>query len=221
MGCDALYCLVLFLIPPLLHPCAEHPFHKGTPQHQFIAADLESVNRTTTPWVVVGGHRPIYIDSVDFPLWPAPDHDQVMARALRDAFEDLFIEHGVDVTWHGHHHSYQRTCPVQKGACVKPRSDGSVAAPVHLVIGHGGAGLSPNVHLLRPKIFQTVALMHGYLRVEANATHMVSQSVRSATGTIIDEFVLVKARPWEGGNVLAVAGEHGAAHRKDLFVDAL
>lgn len=78
----------------------------------------------------------------------------------------------VDMTWHGHHHSYQRTCALYKGECVPPNRDGSQAAPVHLVIGHAGAGLCLNVEEQQPDFFETVQLEHGYMRVEANATHL-------------------------------------------------
>ncbi len=38
---------------------AEHEFEPGSQQHTFIEIDLKSVDRTKTPWVVVGGHRPV------------------------------------------------------------------------------------------------------------------------------------------------------------------
>lgn len=173
----------------------EHDFDPGSPQHDFISADLAAVDRTKTPWVVVGGHRPIYIDSVNWsPL--VEDEDLVVAAALRAALEDIFLKYQVDVTWHGHHHSYQRTCKLAHGKCVA--SSSNVPAPVHLVIGHGGFGLSPNVHLWRPRIFEKVVLLHGYLRVEANATHMRQQSVVSSTGLLMDDFTLIKGK--KGGN---------------------
>ena len=54
--------------------------------------NLASVNRTLTPWLVVGGHRPFYIDSTNN---LEPDGDQPVARALRDALEDAFFEYQV------------------------------------------------------------------------------------------------------------------------------
>lgn len=78
----------------------------------------------------------------------------------------------VDMTWHGHHHSYQRTCPVYKEECLPDNADGTAAGPVHLVIGHAGAGLCLNTLPVRPKYWERVELTHGYMRVEANGTHM-------------------------------------------------
>ena len=48
----------------------------------------------------------------------------------------------VDLALWGHHHSYQRTCPVYQEKCT----DG---APIHIVIGMGGQGLSTNVEYVR------------------------------------------------------------------------
>lgn len=41
----------------------EHPFERGTEQHEWAMGALEAVNRTETPWLVAGFHRPMYIDS--------------------------------------------------------------------------------------------------------------------------------------------------------------
>ena len=65
------------------------PCHAGSEQHAFMLNDLASVNRTLTPWLVVGGHRPFYIDSTNN---MEPDGDQPVARALREALEDAFYE---------------------------------------------------------------------------------------------------------------------------------
>ncbi|PSC73699.1 inactive purple acid phosphatase 27 [Micractinium conductrix] len=148
----------------------EHLFEPGSPQHAWLEADLAAVDRSITPWVILGGHRPMYLDSTWYGL--RPDCDQFVASQLRESLEGLLERYQVDVTWHGHHHSYQRTCPTLNERCVADNADGSAAAPVHLVLGHSGAGLTPNVHFFRPHIFKRVLLRHGYVRVTANATHL-------------------------------------------------
>ena len=49
------------LFQPHTHPFnfAEHLFERGSEQRAWIEADLNAVNRSRTPWVVVGGHRPV------------------------------------------------------------------------------------------------------------------------------------------------------------------
>lgn len=78
----------------------------------------------------------MYVDSSMWPLPQGPAGDQTVARALRAALEPLLLRHKVDATWHGHHHSYQRTCHVAQGRCVE--SQAAAGGPVHVVIGGFG-----------------------------------------------------------------------------------
>jgi hypothetical protein len=58
----------------------------------FIVEDLKAVDRSRTPWLIVGGHRPIYIDSTnDAPV----QGDQTVAADLRAALEQEFIKYEV------------------------------------------------------------------------------------------------------------------------------
>lgn len=70
----------------------------GSEQHGWVLSDLAAVDRRTTPWLVVGGHRPIYISSTnDLP----GDGDQTVATDLRAAFEDAFVKYKVWLTLWG------------------------------------------------------------------------------------------------------------------------
>jgi predicted MPP superfamily phosphohydrolase len=62
-------------------------------QYQWMKADLAAVNRTKTPWIIASSHRPMYST--------AKASYQV---AMRDAFEALFLEYGVDLYVSGHVH---------------------------------------------------------------------------------------------------------------------
>ena len=64
--------------------------HAVSKRRRFLEADLAAVNRSHTPWLVVGGHRPFYIDSTNAaPGWG----DLTVADDLQDALEDLFVRH--------------------------------------------------------------------------------------------------------------------------------
>ena len=41
----------------------EHDFRIGSEQYAWLDADLALVNRELTPWVIFGGHRPMYVNS--------------------------------------------------------------------------------------------------------------------------------------------------------------
>lgn len=57
-----------------------------------MLSDLAAVDRSRTPWLVVGGHRPIYIAST----FNMPEQgDQPVAKDLRAAFEEAFIKYKV------------------------------------------------------------------------------------------------------------------------------
>ena len=38
----------------------EHDYRPGSPQYVWLENDLKSVDRTKTPFIMVGGHRPMY-----------------------------------------------------------------------------------------------------------------------------------------------------------------
>ena len=85
-------------LPPLAACSSEHPFAKGTPQNAWVRAQLAAVNRTRTPWVVVGLHRMPYVDSQD---GQAPGSDQLVAQQLRAAYEGMWFDYSVDMVWYG------------------------------------------------------------------------------------------------------------------------
>lgn len=171
----------------------EHDFSIGSAQYRFINEDLKSVNRSKTPWIIVGGHRPIYIDSI-FARWP--DGDLEVAFALKQALEPLFYKYKVDLTWHGHHHSYQRTCPVYREQCMGYREDGTARAPVHMVIGHAGAGLCYNIQPRRPPYFEKVIIEHGYSRIFANGTRLHMEVLYDRDQRLMDSLTLQKPEDW-------------------------
>lgn len=200
----------------------EEAFEGGSPQHAWIEADLVSVNRSATPWVVVVGHRPPYLASA----YPGGGNasDAAVARDLATHLEPLWLAAGVDLTLAGHHHSYQRTCPMAaRGRCTDGvrtaagaagygsgapnASDAGGAAfiatnvsspsgPVHVVAGIGGAELTDNsMPWPTPTAWDALAFEHGYLRLTATATALAVTAVRSADGSVLDAFELSKESP--------------------------
>ena len=169
-----------------VHLSTEHDLSHDSLQLSWLHTDLAARQRTGVPWVIVSAHRFFYVSS------STPNRDAASGRALLDGgLEDILLHYGVDLTLTGHHHSYQRTCHVNTGACMPLRPDGSAAAPVHIIAGHAGAGLS-GVSANASNIIERIVLEHGYLRGVANATHLVITSRRSTDGGVLDELVLFK-----------------------------
>ena len=87
------------------------------------------------------------------------------------------------MTFSGHDHKYERTCPVYKKACLDLDANGSATAPVHVVSGNAGFRLSWGYNPHTPPYWEAMALEHGYLRCEANKTFLGCE-VRPALNAI-------------------------------------
>jgi len=120
---------------------------KGSEQLAWLQADLEAVDRSRTPWVVVTGHRPMY--AVGSGGSRGPDlSNSFCPGAESSGLETLFKAHEVDLCLWGHVHNALATCPVYNGKCVTQptvsttRAGYRYLAPVHAVVGNGGMDLS-------------------------------------------------------------------------------
>lgn len=146
----------------------EHDFRTGGAQWRWLQGDLAAVDRLVTPWLLVVGHRPMYIDST----WNTTvDSDQYVAALLRAAIEPLLLRYKVNAAFWGHHHSFQRTCPVANEICAE-----SSHGVVHYGVGMAGMTLSTNLMPKAPAWSLRAELVYGLSAVDAvNSTHMTIQ----------------------------------------------
>ncbi|KAF6263717.1 Metallo-dependent phosphatase-like protein [Scenedesmus sp. NREL 46B-D3] len=132
----------------------EHPFHPGSEQHAWVLSDLAAVDRAATPWLVVGGHRPMYIASTfRMPEWG----DQTVAADLRAAFEDAFVEHKASHRWtspcmatttatSAAAQSLTTAARTRNNKTIRNSTAAAAAATTHLMQGvsaAGGGGVAP------------------------------------------------------------------------------
>ena len=80
---------------------------KGSTQQQWLWQDLQSVDRTKTPWVIVMMHVPLYNSNEKH--WG----EQYF---LLHQLEDVLYNAGVNLVISGHVHAYERSYPVYKQA---------------------------------------------------------------------------------------------------------
>eukprot|EP00239_Pterosperma_sp_CCMP1384_P008567 CAMPEP_0197858816 /NCGR_PEP_ID=MMETSP1438-20131217/32891_1 /TAXON_ID=1461541 /ORGANISM="Pterosperma sp., Strain CCMP1384" /LENGTH=513 /DNA_ID=CAMNT_0043475087 /DNA_START=119 /DNA_END=1657 /DNA_ORIENTATION=+ len=168
-------------------------YWNGTAQWKWLEADLKGVDRKAQPWVVVIGHRPLYCSSNDY-------YDcEMWGPKARKALEPLFCHYGVDLYLSGHVHSYERTFPVC-GAQSKSHSYSNPTAPVHVMNGAGGAGLTSKWST-QPAWSAKRIIHYGVGYVQANATALdfrfllTGQNGTVAVGdpvVIGDHFTIVK-----------------------------
>ncbi|CAM9341268.1 unnamed protein product [Ectocarpus sp. 12 AP-2014] len=192
----------------------EHNFSVGSKQYAFIKEDLAGVDRAKTPWIVFAGHRPMYVNSGGAgagecegaaALEPNCANDQPVARSLRSALEPLLLEHQVDLAVYGHHHSYQRTCRVANETCVGPSSRSyssqyqeyeDYIAPVHVVMGMAGMGLSQNMVSPKPEwVEYATDREFGLGMIVADSSKLQLSFILDADGQVGDEVVLVRPPP--------------------------
>ena len=154
-------------------------------QKAWLEIDLQSVDRTATPWLIAVYHRPFYCSNSDsdecssVPLnWPT--------NPLRVDLEPLFMTAGVDLCVEAHEHSVEMIYPINNGHVAQHDFIDPIA-PVHLVTGTAGcnedSGICYNPIIL-PSNFTESYLwgpqQYGYTRMVAyNATvlHLSQVSV--------------------------------------------
>ena len=127
-------------------------------QYQWLEQELK---KSTTRWKFVCHHHPPYSsDENDYGnLWKTNKGTQGDLRAR--ALVPLYEEHGVDIVWNGHIHSYERTWRIRKGKAVESN------APFYMITGGGGGGLeTPGP--TRPFFQNNVRRGHHYVMVHIN-----------------------------------------------------
>ena len=171
----------------LLHLVAlstEQAFSTGSPQWEWLRADLMSVDRGATPWVVVTSHRPMYIDSTDN---NRSGSDQAVAALLQLHVEPLLWSNRVNLHLSGHNHAAQwhsasfGGLPIQRSTTLawtdapRGRREALLADPpatAYVVWGTGGAPFSMNANGTTPTV-ERVLYRYGYGALTLhNATHL-------------------------------------------------
>jgi hypothetical protein len=160
------------------------PFGATNQQIEFLEADLASVDRTVTPWLIVGGHRP----------WYSTGGSSNQCGPCQAAFEPLLYKYGVDLAIFGHVHNSQRFLPVNN-SIVDPAGMNNPKAPMYIVAG--GAGNIEGLSSIGTNVsFNAFAYADdfSYATVTFQDTNNLQvQFIRSSTGEILDTSVLYKA----------------------------
>ena len=156
------------------------PFGFTNQQLEFIDADLASVDRTVTPWVIVAGHRPWYTTGTG-------------CAPCQSAFETLLYKYGVDLAVFGHVHNSQSIVPIYNGT-ADPNGFQNPTAPYYVVAGGAGniEGLSSASN---PPSYVSFAYDtdFSYATIQlADKNHMNIKFIRSYTGEVLDSTTLYK-----------------------------
>ncbi|KAJ5261117.1 hypothetical protein N7478_011712 [Penicillium angulare] len=160
------------------------PFGSQGQQLEFLTADLASVDRTVTPWVIVAGHRP----------WYSTGGSDNICDSCQDAFEELFYTYGVDLGVFGHVHNSQRFTPIYNGT-VDAANLTDPKAPMYIIAG--GAG---NIEGLSSVGDEPSYTEFAYADDWSYATlklldeqNLQIDFIRSSTGEVLDSSTLYKS----------------------------
>jgi len=151
---------------------------------QFIWLD-KALSISKAKWkFVVHHHPPFSSDENDYgDLWKSNRSTRGDARVRK--LTQLYDEHGVDIVFNGHIHSYERTWPLKSG---EPVAAGK--GTIYMITGGGGGHLeTPGP--FRPKFQNNVKRGHHYSMVHVNGGELELKSF-DLEGRLFDTMKLVK-----------------------------
>jgi len=156
----------------------EHDFSPTSPQYAWIEKDLHSVDRSVTPWIIVGSHRHMYTTEV------IGGGEVNIANTLQAYVEPLLYKYHVDVNLFAHRHLYERTCAMYQNKCV---ADGVT----HVLIGMSGQSLFYS-QFVRAEWSIYHDVQFGYGTIFANKTYLRFVYHRNFDDNVADQFALQK-----------------------------
>jgi hypothetical protein len=156
----------------------EHDFRQTSPQYAWIERDLRSVDRSVTPWLIVGSHREMYTSEDN------PAGETQIVEMLQLHLEPLFYQYHVDLNLFAHRHSYERTCAMYQNKCV---SDGVT----HVLIGMAGQNLD-GAKYSGAEWSKYYDQQFGYTTIFVNQTYLNFTYYHNSDDKIADQFELKK-----------------------------
>eukprot|EP01084_Bolivina_argentea_P261749 442465_1 len=160
---------------------SEHDYSNGSNGAKWLLNDLENVNKTVTPWIILSIHRPLYV-SQDYPS------DLVVATHLIDELEPMLYKYNVDLVLTGHFHSYQRTCFVYNSKCVGQKGGGIM----HIMIGTAGIDCEEMPFYDESWSQNWYSGDYGYGRFVVNRTTLVYDYVLNNDASVFEQVVINK-----------------------------
>lgn len=167
---------------------SEHDFSNNSVQYKWLVNDLESVDRSITPFLVVTAHRPMWCSqncSGCMGNWNSGDWN--VSLLMQNSMEELLYQYKVDLFIAGHYHSYQRTCALFQGKCV---DDGIV----HITVGTAGFAPDYSGQFVQTPWSEKWWFGWGFLLIDTK-TNLNEMSIslvdsQNLNATIIDQVVI-------------------------------
>ncbi|GMR39038.1 hypothetical protein PMAYCL1PPCAC_09233 [Pristionchus mayeri] len=167
-------------------------------QYDWLVKDLQASNknRDTRPWIFSYSHRPFYCSN-DY----NDECNTFENQLVRDGFlempglEQIFYDQGVDITFWGHMHSYERFLPRTPSAKETADPYNNPAGPIYFISGSAGCH---NNHATFGDPDEYSAARNsefGYTRVFVpNSTHIRFEQYSVEHDAIVDSVWISKDR---------------------------
>jgi len=141
--------------------CSYSDWTPGSPQYEWLVADLQARDSSVTPWLIVVLHAPWYNSNT-------AHHDETEEYKMREHMEPILHKAGVDMVFAGHVHSYERSHRVFNYQVTEQ------GAPYYINVGAGGNRERLAKHYIDPQpdwsAIRKAEYGHGKLQIH-NATH--------------------------------------------------
>ncbi|GMR60043.1 hypothetical protein PMAYCL1PPCAC_30238, partial [Pristionchus mayeri] len=167
-------------------------------QYDWLVKDLEAANknRGTRPWIFSFSHRPFYCSNDN-----SEECNAFENQLVRDGFlnmpglEALFIEQGVDITFWGHEHSYERFLPRTPSAKQAADPYKNPAGPIYFISGSAGCH-SDHATFADPVEYSAARNNeYGYTRMFVpNSTHIHFEQYSVENDMVVDSVWISKDR---------------------------
>ena len=95
----------------ILHLSSYHDYDFNSPQYKWLKRDLESVDRSKTPWLIANLHAPWFNSN-------RVHQGEPQSVEVKKHWLPLLCEHKVNVMFAGHVHSYERILPTCDNSTV-------------------------------------------------------------------------------------------------------
>ena len=170
-------------------------YSPGSAQYLWLEEQFATINRTKTPWLILGGHRPMYSSDRSTDSGP-----------LQQYLEPLIKKHGVDVQLTGHMHDTEVVAPVFNNepdfSGVTKLSPTSFiftnpASPVHITSGILGAIQDESYVEPQPawSLYRNGTVFddsYGFVRMTINRTAIHMRSIYQRDDSTMWELVIQK-----------------------------
>lgn len=168
--------------------------NKAYEQWNWLKNDLESIDRSKTPWVIAMSHRPMYSSEVSS-----------YQPNIRNAFQKLLMDNNVDAYLAGHVHWYERLWPLTSNGTIDHAAiiDNNTyhvnegISMTHLINGAAGNVESHSTLPWNETLDITAVLnqhYYGYSKLTFyNESVATWQYILGVDGSVGDELTLIKS----------------------------